>query len=123
VTGARLDAEGTILDPRTGSEIKTSRHRSGTMDPMATLHVGLVGAPALPVFVKRPKGFQMVAIVGTAVAVGTDDSNRAINLGRLAVGILAIDVGSGRCSLTASMSIPSQADIRLRVATSRRWYS
>jgi hypothetical protein len=34
------------------------------MDPMATLHVGLVGAPALPVFVKRPKGFQMVAIVG-----------------------------------------------------------
>jgi hypothetical protein len=80
---ATLDAEGTILDPRSGSEVSLSRGRSGIMDPIVTLHVGLVGAPALgvPEFVKRPRGFQMVAIVGTAIPVGTYDSSRAINLG------------------------------------------
>jgi hypothetical protein len=43
---ATMDAGGTIVDPRTGNEIEVSRGRSGWMDPMLTLHVGLVGAPA-----------------------------------------------------------------------------
>ena len=53
---ATLDASGTIIDPRTGNEITVSRGRSGWMDPMVTMHVGLVGAPALAGadFVKHP---------------------------------------------------------------------
>lgn len=80
---ASLDAGGTILDPRTGKEISISRGRSGIMDPIVTMHVGLVGAPALalPDFAKHQKSFQMVAIVGAAIPVGTYDSSRAINLG------------------------------------------
>jgi hypothetical protein len=78
-----LDASGTILNPLTGSEITISRGRSGIMDPMVTMHVGLVGTPALsvPEFMKHPKSFQMVAIVGTSIPVGTYDASRAINLG------------------------------------------
>ena len=80
---ATLDAGGTIIDPRTGEELSVSRGRSGWMDPLVTLHVGLVGAPALglPEFVKHAKSFQMFAIVGTAIPIGTYDSARAINLG------------------------------------------
>ena len=80
---ASLDASGTVLDPRTGEELKVSRGRSGWMDPMVTLHVGLVGAPALTLaeFARHPKAFQMFAIVGTAIPIGTYDSSRAINLG------------------------------------------
>jgi hypothetical protein len=80
---ATLDAGGTILDPRTGDEITISRGRSGWMDPMVTMHIGLVGAPALAPaeFVKHPKSFQMFAIVGTSIPIGTYDSTRAINLG------------------------------------------
>ena len=80
---ATLDASGTVVDPRTGNEITVSRGRSGWMDPMVTMHVGLVGAPALAGadFVKHPRSFQMVAIVGTAIPIDTYDSSRAINLG------------------------------------------
>jgi len=80
---ASLDAGGTVIDPRTGEAISVSRGRSGWMDPMVTMHVGLVGAPALAPaeYVKHPKSFQMVAIVGTAIPIGTYDSARAINLG------------------------------------------
>lgn len=80
---ATLDASGTILDPRDGGETGVSPGRSGSMDPIVTFHVGLVGAPALALqdFVKHPKSFQMVAIVGTAIPIGTYDSSRAINLG------------------------------------------
>jgi hypothetical protein len=94
---ATLDASGSVIDPRTGNEITVSRGRSGWMDPMVTMHVGLVGAPALagPEFVKHPRSFQMVAIVGTAIPIGTYDSSRAINLGtnrwafRLGLGTVA----------------------------------
>ena len=53
------------------------------MDPMLTLHLGLVGAPALklPEFVKHAKSFQLVAILGTSIPVGTCDSTRFIHLG------------------------------------------
>jgi hypothetical protein len=93
---ATLDAGGTVIDPRTGTELSVSRGRSGWMDPLVTLHVGLVGAPALtlPEFMKHPKSFQMLAIVGTSVPIGTYDSSRAINLGtnrwtfRLGVGMV-----------------------------------
>ena len=53
------------------------------MDPILTLHVGLIGTPALAPaeFVQRPKSFQMVGIVGTTIPIGTYDSSRAINLG------------------------------------------
>ena len=80
---ATLEASGSVVDPRTGKEISVSRGRSGWMDPMVTLHVGLVCAPALTLaeFVKHPRSFQMVAIVGTAIPIGTYDSTRAINLG------------------------------------------
>jgi len=80
---ATLDAGGTIIDPRTGQELNVSRGRTGWMDPLVTLHVGLVGAPALGLaeFVKHPKGFQMFAIVGTGIPIGTYDATRAINLG------------------------------------------
>ena len=80
---ASLDASGTVIDPRSGQAVTVSRGRSGWMDPMVTLHVGLVGAPALTLqeFVKHPKSFQMFGIVGTAIPIGTYDSTRAINLG------------------------------------------
>ena len=80
---ATLDASGTIIDLRTGDELTVSRGRSGWMDPLVTMHIGLIGAPALtpPEFVKHPKSFQMVAIVGTGIPIGTYDSTRAINLG------------------------------------------
>ncbi len=94
---ATMDAGGTIVDPRTGDEIEVSRGRSGWMDPMLTLHVGLVGAPALAPaeYVKHPKSLQLFAIVGTAIPIGTYDSTRAINLGtnrwtfRLGLGMVA----------------------------------
>ncbi len=94
---ATLDAGGTVVDPRTGESISVSRGRSGWMDPMVTMHIGLVGAPALAPqeYIKHPKSFQMVAIVGTAIPIGTYDPSRAINLGtnrwsfRLGVGTVA----------------------------------
>jgi hypothetical protein len=94
---ATLDASGSVIDPRTGNEITVSRGRSGWMDPMVTVHVGLVGAPALAgaEFVKHARSFQMFAIVGTAIPIGTYDSTRAINLGtnrwafRLGLGTVA----------------------------------
>jgi len=80
---ATLDASGIIADPRTGDDFTVSRGRSGWMDPMVTLHVGLVGAPALAPaeFVQRPKSFQMFGIVGAAISIGTYDASRVINLG------------------------------------------
>jgi hypothetical protein len=80
---ATLDAAGTIVDPISGRDINVSRGRSGWMDPILTLHVGLIGTPALAPaeFVQRPKSFQMVGIVGTTIPIGTYDSSRAINLG------------------------------------------
>jgi hypothetical protein len=80
---ANLDASGTVINPLTGAEVTVSSGRSGWMDPMITMHVGLVGAPALapPEFVAHPKSFQMVAIAGMALPLGTYDSSRAINLG------------------------------------------
>ena len=59
------------------------RGRSGIMDPMVTLHIGLAGAPALKLgeFMKHPKSFQMVAIAGVGMPFGTYDSSRLINLG------------------------------------------
>ena len=94
---ATLDAGGTVIDPRTGNEITVSRGRSGWMDPMVTMHIGLVGTPAMAPaeFVKHKRSFQMVAIVGTAIPIGTYDSTRAINLGtnrwafRLGLGTVA----------------------------------
>jgi hypothetical protein len=94
---ATLDASGTVVDPRTGEEITITRGRSGWMDPLVTLHIGLVGAPALGLgeFVKHPKSFQMFAIAGTGIPIGTYDSARAINLGtnrwsfRLGLGTVA----------------------------------
>ena len=78
-----LDASVEALDPRFGLVRTIERRRSGFMDPMVTMHIGLVGAPALKLaeFVKYPKAFQMVAIVGTSIPVGTYDSDRLINLG------------------------------------------
>jgi len=80
---ATMDAKGSVIDPRTGTELSVSRGRSGWLDPTVTLHVGLVGAPALalPEFVQHPRGFQLFAILGTAVPIGTYDSSRLINLG------------------------------------------
>jgi hypothetical protein len=80
---ATLDASAEVLDPIAGKYRFIDRRRSGWMDPMVTLHVGLVGAPALkPMeFMKHPKSFQMVAIVGTSIPIGTYDPDRLINLG------------------------------------------
>jgi hypothetical protein len=80
---ATLEANAEILDPIAGKYRFVDRRRSGWMDPMVTLHVGLVGAPALkPMeFMKHPKSFQMVGILGTGIPIGTYDSSRAINLG------------------------------------------
>lgn len=79
---ATLDASADIDHPGGGS-LDVSRGRSGSMDPMVTMHVGLFGAPALAVaeFVKRPKSFQMIAIAGLSIPVGTYDADRLINLG------------------------------------------
>lgn len=78
-----LDASVDAFDPLFGVRRSVERRRSGFMDPMLTMHVGLVGAPALKLgeFVKFPKAFQMVAIVGTSIPLGTYDSDRLINLG------------------------------------------
>ena len=74
---ATLDASGTSSIPAPATRSSVSRGRSGWMDPMVTMHVGLVGAPALAPaeFVKHPRSFQMVAIVGTAIPIGTYDSD------------------------------------------------
>ena len=50
---------------------------------MVTMHVGLVGAPALAPaeYVKHARSFQLFAIAGTAIPIGTYDPTRAINLG------------------------------------------
>ena len=78
-----LDASVAALDPLFGVVRTAERRRSGFMDPMVTMHIGLVGAPALKLgeFVKFPKAFQMVAILGTSIPLGTYDSARLINLG------------------------------------------
>lgn len=94
---ATMDAGGSIVDPRSGTEIEVSRGRSGWMDPMVTMHVGLVGAPALAPaeYVKHPRSLQLFAIAGTAIPIGTYDPTRAINLGtnrwtfRLGLGMVA----------------------------------
>lgn len=80
---ATMDANAEVLDPNAGTYRLLERGRSGWMDPMVTLHLGLVGAPALklPAFVKHPRSFQMFAIVGAAIPIGTYDSRRLINLG------------------------------------------
>lgn len=80
---ASLDAGGTIIDPRTGGAISVSRGRSGWMDPLVTMHLGLVGTPALAPqeFVKQAKEFQLFAILGVGIPIGTYDSSKAINLG------------------------------------------
>ena len=78
-----IDASVAAFDPISGVLRTPERRRSGFMDPMVTMHIGLVGAPALtlPEFVKHKKSFQMVAILGTSIPVGTYDSDRLINLG------------------------------------------
>jgi hypothetical protein len=78
-----LDATGNYIDPRSGLPNSVSRGRSGIMDPLVTLHVGLAGAPALKPaeFMKHPRSFQMVAIAGVGMPFGTYDSDRLINLG------------------------------------------
>jgi len=80
---ATLDASAEVLDPILGGNRLIARWRSGSMDPMVTMHIGLVGAPALklPEFIKHPGSFQMVAIVGTSIPIGTYDATRLINLG------------------------------------------
>jgi hypothetical protein len=93
---ATMEASGSVLNPLTGKYLDVTRGRSGWMDPMVTLHVGLIGAPALelPAFVKHPRSFQMVGIVGASIPIGTYDSSRVINLGtnrwsfRLGVGMV-----------------------------------
>jgi len=75
---ATLDARADIGGPQL-----IERERTGFMDPLVTMHVGLIGAPALalPEFAKRPKAFQMVGILGTTIPIGTYDPDRLINLG------------------------------------------
>jgi hypothetical protein len=121
-----LDASGTLIDPRTGQELTVSRGRSGWMDPMVTMHIGLVGAPALglPEFMKHPKGFQMLAIVGTAIPIGTYDSTRAINLGtnrwtfRLGLGLVTpLTKTTAWESANSVMLFTDNNDVFGRVAT------
>lgn len=78
-----LDATADVFDPIRGQDRSVDKGRSGIMDPMVTLHIGLAGAPALkPMeFMKHPKSFQMVAIAGVGMPFGTYDSSRLINLG------------------------------------------
>ena len=78
-----LDASADVFDPIQGKYRFIDRGRSGIMDPMVTLHIGLAGAPALKLgeFMKHPKSFQMVAIAGVGMPFGTYDSSRLINLG------------------------------------------
>jgi Putative MetA-pathway of phenol degradation len=78
-----VEASVAVLDPIAGRLRTPERQRTGFMDPMVTMHIGLVGAPALklPEFMKHKKSFQMVAILGTSIPVGTYDSDRLINLG------------------------------------------
>lgn len=78
-----LEASAEIFDPLQGRLRVPERRRSGIMDPLVTMHIGLVGAPALtlPEFMKHPKSFQMVGIVGTSIPIGTYDPDRLINLG------------------------------------------
>jgi Putative MetA-pathway of phenol degradation len=121
-----LDASGTVIDPRTGQELTVSRGRSGWMDPMVTMHIGLVGAPALglPEFMKHPKSFQMLAIVGTAIPIGTYDSTRAINLGtnrwtfRLGLGLVTpLTKTTAWESANSVMLFTDNNDVFGRVAT------
>lgn len=78
-----MEASAEIFDPLQGRLRFPERRRSGIMDPLVTMHIGLVGAPALtlPEFMKHPKSFQMVGILGTSIPIGTYDSDRLINLG------------------------------------------
>ena len=80
---ATLEANAEVLDPVAGRIRAFERRRTGYMDPMVTMHIGLAGAPALtlPEFIKHPKGFQMVGILGTSIPIGTYDADRLINLG------------------------------------------
>jgi hypothetical protein len=80
---ATLEASAEAFDPRFGFYRVIERRRSGYMDPMVALHIGLLGAPALtlPEFVKHTKSFQLYGILGTSIPVGTYDSDRLINLG------------------------------------------
>lgn len=110
---ASLDASAEIFDPVAGRSLVPERRRSGSMDPMVTLHVGLVGAPALrlPEFVKHKKGFQLYSILGTTIPVGTYDPDRLINLGtnrwsfRLGTGTVTPIGGSGRTTWESANSI------------------
>jgi hypothetical protein len=78
-----LDASADVFDPLQGKFRFIDRGRSGVMDPMLTLHIGLAGAPALkPVeYMKHPKSIQVFAIAGVGMPFSTYDSSRLINLG------------------------------------------
>ena len=78
-----LDASVAAFDPRLGNTRTVEKSRTGFMDPMVTIHIGLAGAPALklPAFMKHRKSIQVLAILGTSIPVGTYDSDRLINLG------------------------------------------
>ena len=78
-----VEASVEAFDPIAGRLRTPERQRTGVMDPMVTMHIGLAGAPALKPaeFMKHPKSIQVLAILGTSIPVGTYDSDRLINLG------------------------------------------
>ena len=78
-----LDSTGRITIPGTSVLSEITKGRNGIMDPMVTLHIGLAGAPALkPMeFMKHQRSFQMFAIAGVSMPLGTYDPDRLINLG------------------------------------------
>lgn len=80
---ATMEASAEAFDPQVGFYRLVERRRSGYMDPVVTLHIGLLGAPALklPDYVKHKKSFQMYGILGAGIPIGTYDSDRLINLG------------------------------------------
>lgn len=108
-----LDASVAGLDPRFGFVREVEKRRSGFMDPIVTLHIGLAGAPALTLgeFVKHPKSFQAFAIVGASMPLGTYDSDRLINLGtnrwafRLGLGTVFPFGEKGRTALEMSNNL------------------
>ena len=121
---ATLDASAEALDPILGEYRFIERRRSGWMDPIVTMHVGLVGAPALklPEFVKRPRAFQMVGIFATSIPIGTYDPKRLINLGtnrwsfRLGVGTVAPFGEGKKTALESANSVlffTANTDLRL----------
>jgi hypothetical protein len=108
-----LDASAEIFDPVGGRLREIDRRRSGVMDTVVAMHVGLVGAPALkPVeYIKHPKSFQMVAIGGVTIPASTYESDRLINLGtnrwsfRLGVGTVVPFGESKRTALETANSV------------------